>query len=556
MLKKIVTLFLAITFVLAALPVEQPAEAAASYTYVKENYSETTDKKGNVTTTLNSVTVMTSAGKYVNFVVDKSTIYFINNTKTTIKGFKAGMKVTVYSGSKKATKITASTNSGNGAIVANSKHILGAVTEIDPNGLYIKVKPDGGQSTIYTVNYNTNYFKEKQAVNLSSLYVGDRVRLKFASANTKTVSEVEIINAAAILVQDLYKAQLNTVNTSKNSITVKNAQPLLNWEFGTSVSNAQKTFTFTDKTSIYLGNQKISKAQLKNYRENDLYFVTSKQFNKEVVSKIVVLKNNEFTFYQPITRVTLDFNHLMLSDWRNFEYHKGSILIRNGRLIEPEGFIAMNSASSVVQTSAFVIGDGVTDPKYAHVVKITNDSLSAPNLSGHQLYFGKLDLADLNAYKLELTDVERYNNNIWKPYNGDSVFAFSNSTDATEFDGTLVFPEMELENYETRYGYFYVKDGHVQAMHFIDEENDAGFAHLTSTGRISAINQNTMTVKNASQWYEDTGEWTYLAEINVDLENVMFIRNGKVVSKNQLKPNDRVVLLMDANEHTHILIVN
>ena len=45
MLKKIVAIFVAVVFVLAIIPQTKSAEAAASYTYVKANYSETTDKK-------------------------------------------------------------------------------------------------------------------------------------------------------------------------------------------------------------------------------------------------------------------------------------------------------------------------------------------------------------------------------------------------------------------------------------------------------------------------------------------------------------------------------
>ena len=79
-----------------------------------------------------------------------------------MNGLKAGMTVLVYAGSNKATKIIAYTNNGDGSIVANSKQINGAVTEIDPNGLYIKVKSDGGSTQMYTVNYNTAYFKQRR----------------------------------------------------------------------------------------------------------------------------------------------------------------------------------------------------------------------------------------------------------------------------------------------------------------------------------------------------------------------------------------------------------
>lgn len=554
MLKKIGTFMLAIIFFLAVFPSEQPAEAAANYTYVKANYNETVDKKGAVTRTLKSVTVMTSKGKYVTYLVNNSTLYYVNNTKTTIGGLKAGMSVTVYASSNKATKIAANTNNGDGSIVAKSKQISGAVTEIDPNGLYIKVKPDNGSIQMYTVNNSTNYFKSNKSVDLDEMYVGDRVKLKFASTTTKTVSEIEIISSSAVLVQDLYKGELSAVNSSKSTMTVKNTHPLLNWQFGTAVSNTQKTFTFTNNTTIYVGNTKITKEKLKNYHNSEMYFVTSKQFSKEVVNKIIVLKNNEFTFYQSVTATDLPYNHFVLSNYGSLEYHKGSILIRNGRLIEPEGFNAMNSASSMAQTSAFVIADGVVSPKYAHVVQIANDGLSAPNLAGHQLYFGMLELADLDAYKLEVSTDFEYKNNSWKKSETSKVFGFSNSTDVTDFNGTIIVPEDELDGEELEYGYFYVKNGHVQAIHFVGDTKFADM--LTGTGRIQSINSNTMIVENASQWLNNSGEWTYLGQTEVDLDNVMFIRNGKVVDKNQLKAKDRVMLMMDGNEHTHIVIVN
>ena len=554
MLKKIVAIFVAVVFVLAIIPQTKPAEAAANYTYVKANYSETTDKKGNVTRTLKSVTVKKSNGQNVTFKVDNSTLYFINNTKTNVSGLKAGMTVLVYASNNKATKIVGYTNNGDGSIAVNSKQITGAVTEIDPNGLYIKVKPDSGSIQMYTVNYNTEYFKQNQSVDLDEMYVGDRVRLKFSSTSTKIVSQVEITSSSAVLIQDLYKGELNAVNSSKNTMTVKNTQPLLNWQFGTAVSDAQKTFTYTNNTSIYVGNTKISKANLKNYKNSELYFVTSKQFSKEIVNKIIVLKNNEFTFYQPVTSTDLAYNHFVLSKYGSLTYHSGTILIRNGRLIEPQGFNAMNSATTMAQTSAFVIADGVTSPKYAHVVQIANDGLSAPNLAGNQLYFGMLELADLDAYKLEISTDFEYKNNSWKDNRTTKVFGFSNSTDVTDFNGTIIVPQDELESEEMNYGYFYVKNGHVQAIHFVGDTKFSDM--LTGTGRIQSIRSNTMIVENASQWLNSSGEWTYLGQTEVDLDNVMFIRNGKVVDKTQLKAKDRVVLMMDGNEHTHIVIVN
>lgn len=546
LLKKITTILLAIIFALAAMPVEQQAEAAMTYTFVNVKYNESVNKDGTVNRTLSKVTLKNSAGKTATFTIDKSAILYINNTTTTIEGFKAGMAVTVKVNLRKVTEMRGTTTVDNGSIVPNSKQKAGVVTKIDPNGLFITVKLDGTGAKTYYVKNTTTIIKGKSTVDLSTLYEGDRVKLKFASANTTAISEIEIITSG-IMVDNLYKAKLNTVNTSKNSFTVQNAHPFTNWLFGENETLDKNTFTFSSSTTIYAGNEKISKSELKNYKNSEMYFVTTKQFSKEVVHKVVVLANNERTYYQSLAEVNPKYGYFALSKVGRLYYHDGSILIRNGRLVEPDT-LASNG-------TAYVITDGNTSDKYAHVVNITNDSFTSPNLASHQLYFGRLDLADLAAYKVELSGMEYFKNNFWTKFTTESVFSFSNSTTVTELDGDTqykIIPETELFLYEGQYGYFYVKDGHIQAIHFI--KNEARSA-ITATGRISSIGTNSISVKDVSQWIKG-GEWSYYGATKVDINKVVIIKNGKAIKASDLKPSDRVVLLMDENFVTHVVMVN
>lgn len=565
MLKKFATFFMAIILALAALPFGQQAEAATTYTFVKANYQEVKDQKGNVTDhTLKSVALQNSAGKTSNFTVSASTRYYINNTSTTIDGFKIGMSVNPTKGLKNLTELRGISNVESGTIGTNSKQILGSVTEIDPNGLYVKVKQDNGTTTTYIVNANTEFFKDKKYVDLTTLYVGDRVRLKFSSATTKIVSEVEIISTSATAIKDLYKADFQAVNVTKNTISVKNSHSLLNWRFGTTVTTVQKTYTFTSKTPIYVGNKKITKNQLKNYRNSELYFVTTKQFSKEVVNKIIVLQNNEFTFYQPLKSVNTAVNQIVLQNGRSMKYHEGSILVRNGRIIEENGLIAMNPATALVPTTAFVVSDGTTAAQYAQVVNITNDSLFAPNLSTHELYFGRINEAILDDYKVVLSDLERFNN-VWKKVTSSAEYAFSNSTVATEYNGTYpykVIPELDLDLYDSftnwpnpYYGYFYVINGHVQAIHFVPNQARSS---LTVTGRVQSINvaSKEITVKDSSQW-NNNGQWDFrYGSMKLNFEKAMIMRNGKVIQAGELNIEDNLIVLTNSSSQAYFIIVN
>ncbi|MEK4532527.1 phosphate ABC transporter ATPase [Solibacillus sp. FSL K6-1554] len=565
MLKKLITVLIAITIALAILPTVQKAEAASNtYTFMKANYNETEDKKGNVTRTLKSVILKNSAGKTATFNLANTSKYYINSTLTTIDGFKAGMSVTIKVNLGKITEMRGSTNVEGGSIVENSKQVTGVVTQIDPNGLQLRVKVDGSSTKNYSVTNNTEVFKGNSSVDLSTLYVGDRVRLKFATANTSRIAEITIMSTAN-MVAELYKADLNTVNTNKNTLNVKNAHPLLNWRFGTVKTKTQATFNFTNSTSIYVGNKKISKSQLKKYNNSELYFVTKTQFSKEVIDKIIVLAKNERTFYQPITSVNLGVNTLQLKNSLKLNYHNGSILIRNGRLVEPEGLIALDLAQNPISTTAFVLTDGAIKSDYAHIVNITNDGYLAPNLSKYKLYFGRINVADLDAYEVELSDLQRFDNHFWNTDNSIASFAYSNSTIASELDGTKQFkviPELDLDLYDNYtnspnpyYGYFFVNDGHIEGIHFVPNEK---LATLTLTGRVSSINFNTkkISVVNTSQWNKD-GHWSYrFGSLSLDLSKAMVIKDGEVIDISDIKKADHVTAIARSTSEVYVLLVN
>lgn len=556
---------IAITIALAILPIVQKAEAASNtYTFMKANYNETEDKKGNVTRTLKSVTLKNSAGKTATFNLANTSKYYINSTLTTIDGFKAGMSVTIKVNLGKITEMRGSTNVEGGSIVENSKQVTGVVTQIDPNGLQLRVKVDGSSTKNYSVTNNTEVFKGNSSVDLSTLYVGDRVRLKFATANTSRIAEITIMSTAN-MVAELYKADLNTVNTNKNTLNVKNAHPLLNWRFGTVKTKTQATFNFTNSTSIYVGNKKISKSQLKKYNNSELYFVTKTQFSKEVIDKIIVLAKNERTFYQPITSVNLGVNTLQLKNSLKLNYHNGSILIRNGRLVEPEGLIALDLAQNLISTTAFVLTDGAIKSDYAHIVNITNDGYLAPNLSKYKLYFGRINVADLDVYEVELSDLQRFDNHFWNTDNSIASFAYSNSTIASELDGTKQFkviPELDLDLYDNYtnspnpyYGYFFVNDGHIEGIHFVPIEK---LATLTLTGRVSSINFNTkkISVVNSSQWNKD-GHWSYrFGSLSLDLSKAMVIKDGEVIDISEIKKADHVTAIARSTSEVYVLLVN
>lgn len=554
LLKKVATMFITLAVLMSLLLPNQQAQAATTYTFVSATYNETVAKDGTVTKTLSGVTLENSRGSRSTFNMDRSAKLFINNTMTTIEGFKSGMEVTVKVNLRRVTEMRGVSAIEEGTIAPSSKQKYGTVTKIDPNGLFVTIKMDGAKEQDYYVNKNTKFIKGSSTHDLSALYEGDRVKVKFSSPSTSIISEMEII-VTGVQVANVYKAKLQTVNTSANTFVVQNAHAFTNWLFGTSEKTAMNKFTFDNNTSIYVGNEKITKNQLRNYQNSELYYVTTKQFGKEVVKKVVVLQNNERTYYEPLTAVNTSLNFLQLGYAGQLYFHEGSILIRNGRLVEPSTLAAYGSA--------YVVTDGATASRFAHVVNITNDSFTSPNLKQQGLYFGQLEFVDMDNYLVELDELEKIENNYWVTQE-DTTFAYSNSSNMVSNvrNGVIsIVPNMDLIEHEGSYGYFYVKDGHIQALHVLTSSQKKSqlvltgriqdFRTLTSNGKETRL----MNVKDVSQWINS--EWIDSGSLtNVMLDQAMIIKNGKVIKASELKESDRVVLFTNAQFDAHVILVN
>ncbi len=533
----------------------QPAKAAqlVTGTFVDVTFSEYTKPDGTIEQQLSKVTLQNDRGRTVTFNINKNTRLYINNTATTIEGFKMGMEVEAEISLRsvvelRGTSTTAtepngpSTGSG-----SSSKTTAGVVTSIDPNGLFIIVKPDVGEETTYYINKETNYQKGSSATDISALYVGDRVKLNFKNKNTSVVTKVAI-SETGTLVENLYKGEIQAVNPNANKLTVKNQHAFINWQFGSQTTNDLSTMSFTSKVPIYVGNTKVEKGQLKNYIGSEAYYATVKQFGKEVIEKIVVLKNNERTYYEPMLSVDTDYQLLKLKSAGTLYFHNGTILIRNGRLIEPTGLLAYGTA--------FVIADGAARDHYAQVVQVTSDSFMSPNLAGHELYYGRLSQAD--GYLIEIDDAMKIESNVFKKTD-DTVLSVSNSTKAMVDDGNKtysVMPDIELYLSEGDYGYFYVKEGHVQALHILD--NAKPVAPLMLTGKLQSVKSKypaVINVKSVSQW--QNGRWYEAGEmVDMNIDQATIIKAGKVIQPSDLQASDRLVVLSDRFVKAHFILVD
>ncbi len=151
------------------------------------------------------VTIRNSSGRTTTFNLLDTTYYYINNTVSTMDGFKKGMEVTATVNLRSVTRLEGKSDVEQGAAFRKSTQLTGIVTKIDPNGLFIRVKLNTGIEKQYYLNNDTEYVKGKSRVDFSTMYEGDRVILKLAAATSSLVAEIEIIQTGT-LIDNLYKA--------------------------------------------------------------------------------------------------------------------------------------------------------------------------------------------------------------------------------------------------------------------------------------------------------------------------------------------------------------
>lgn len=538
------TILLLITFYT---PNSVQANSKISGTFVNVNYDEVQLAKDQVEKRLSSITIKNEQGRTTTLNIDNNAKLFVDTVPVAIEAFKLGMEIEADVNLRRVKTLRGKTGTAPGKIEHGDKIIEGTVNRIDKNGHYISVKIASGQTKTFYINVKTEIFKGTTLVDLSSLYEGDSVKLSFSEYDTNLLSSIEI-NVQGVKVEALYKGTIQRIDPLSNKIILRDEKVFLDWKWQMVNPRSNSTYTYSAKSPIYVGDQPIQANRLRYYANHDVYLVTVSQFGKEVVEKMVIKKTNERTFTEPMKSVNTARKLITLRDAGNIRYHDGTILIRNGRLIEPTSLQASGTA--------FVVTEGTKTSEFANVVHIANDGFQSPNLTNHGFYFGQIQ--STTPYQLTLNNAMQLDNNYWKGV-ASSTFTFSNDTTAVrDFRNSIltVIARDEIDDYYNRYGYFYVTNGNIIAMHLPDLK--APLATIVSVGRLESIktsNPAVLSVRNVSQW--QNGVWNESGNISsMNIEQATLIKDGKVIQAKDLQINDRLYIIHESQVKGRIILVN
>lgn len=529
---------LVITSFTSALPTQ--ASSIISGSFVSFTYNEITLEDKTTEKQLEKITLVNNDGKTITLNIDEYVPLFVNSTPTTVGAFKEGMWIEASVNLRKVQELNGLTSMEQGESDSIGRSLTGTVNHIDLHGQYITINLKDREQAKYYMDVDTEIFKENKLVDLSVLYAGDRVQLYLQDDGSDMLASIHII-VDGIKIEQLYKGTIQQLDTKQKKLVVKNEVVFNNWKWQVQSSNKGNLTSkfFTAKTPIYVGNKKVDPNQLHKYVNNEVYYVTIEKSGKEIIQKIIIKQTNEKSFHENLSNVDTSNKRISLANTKNIPYHDGTIIIRNGRLVD---------ASALTIGDAYVITNGTSTNQYANIIHITNIGFQSSNLSNQSVYFGQIN--SVGSYQLLIDHSSLLTNNHWNS-TGLTSLNFSNDTVVVE-NGNILTTDFTYST--NKYAYFYVKDNHVVAARIV------GSSYIPTsritTGQLSSSSNNWLSINNASYW--NAGSWqNYVSHHSFNISNTTFIKEGKVISSLEIQKNDRLFIIHESNyAPAHIILVD
>lgn len=529
-------------------------------------------------------------------------IYTIDGYIVDRSNFMPGMEVYVELQGATVRSVEGYSTSNLAYIPEGSRMKTGRVAKIDRNQLVLKLA-SGQEETFFTMPH-TIVLRNGQHTNLNTLYEGDKVKLYFDEYDTNIVSRINV-EGQSIIVKGLYRAKLATADRHSDKITVADIYQLNNGEwkqdyysfipqpnYGFNQQLAYgMTLPYNSGSQIYIGGYPISYNNLKYYNGKTVYLAIKDFFGKDRIERMVVQNQYESTYSDKIKDINWFTEEFELNNNRNIGFNDGTIVIKNGRIVDT---FALNAQSDV-----FVVADGRGATASADIIYVLNEDINNSNIGEHYIYAGRMD--QIVEDRLWLKDFFVLDENQWQSFEGEKELYFDNDTDIYNLDTRekISVKEFYSGNYAVDEGSRYAREHNLRDWHAyvytdgdrisaiaVKKKMDSLLRQRVTNGIIAPMDlrngmitdlQNmeleeeyksvkderyvgwTARITNPRNWSNIHSKWIEgSSDIYVNLESnldkALIIKDGRQIEPHELKANDRVYIVRD-DYYAKILIV-
>lgn len=497
-------------------------------------------------------------GTVHNIAFDGKTQLMIDERQVTIKDFKKGMEIYVKLEGRKIVYMDSFSTDSPAYIAPGSKQKSGTIKMIDRNQITIKTAI--GTEETYFTSPSTVAIKNGENMSLNSLYVGDRVKLHFDNIDTTTVSKI-VIEGDSILIKDLYKGVLAVTNRMSPVVTFNNVEVFRN---GSWKKIDSLRLPYNSDLPLYLGGQKIDYKNIENYRGKSVYIALKNNFGSDNAEKMVIKNQYEMTFSEKIQSVNWYTSQIKLSNTRNIGFHDGTMVIKNGRLVD--------NYSITPNSSALVVADGRGGESIADVIYIYDEDINNSNIGMDRIYAGRVE--SIGEYTLDLRDFFVLDKNKWesfgyakekdlkKLYYDNETFIYDVETKKSMTSSELLSGKYhvdednmnrddERDNIRDYNAYIYTDGDRISSIYLV-KQMDSLLKQTVTTATIASDPTEdpnmgmTIELRDIKDWSERLEKWNLkYGNMNLRTKDALIMKNGKSIKSSDLKIGDRLYIVRD-----------
>jgi hypothetical protein len=472
------------------------------------------------------------------------------------KALREGMEVYGDIKGKRLISLEAYSTEKLGYISPQSKTLRGVVKKVDRDTLSIKLIT--GEEKIFFTSPIIIVNKNGENVSLDTLYIGDEVKLYFDEYDTNIISRMEIRNNS-VKVKDIYKAKLVRVDEIENKITLENIYNFTDGKWNE--LKAMATIEYDYDTPIYLKAQSIGKDKLKYFVGKTAYLAVEDFFGQDKVKKLVLQEKYGRVYSDKIRKINYFSDSLELRNNKNLFLSEGTIILKDGRLVE----------KSIIddENDALIIADGYKNSLHASIINIYNTSINNSNIGQKHIYAGRMNrIFDDSVY---LNDFYILKNNEWysfrtKDEDDEKRLYYDEDTKIYNLEKKeIISPkeffqgnfsvdedddEIDKKKLKDWYSYFYTDGDRISVAYIMKDLDSLGKERIT-TGQVGKVEDSsstgwTLTLMNSKDWSDHKEKWIMKnSTINMNLEKAMIVKNDEIITPDELIVNDSLYIIRD-----------
>lgn len=460
---------------------------------------------------------------------------------------------------------------------SNTQIVTGRIRDVSGNNLFISPDSDPDAQTSFVLGNNVPIIKGGQSVSKYKLTPGDRVKLYIDTAMGDYISRVEM-QGSGVKIKNIYKGDIKDVNPFTGEIILSNVYTYGYYDWIR--QGDYMKYKLSADSAIFDGNSQIESSKLKDSIGKTIYAVSKDNYGDEEIVQGLLKNGYEDTLYKKIDDVKWTSNQIALSDGRIMNYNKGSIIIKDGKL--------MDSSDLKEDTSVFMIQNkGIAGEKIASIISIDNFS----NIGGYNISKGYLHTMGEDFFTLEKS--YRLSNNSWSSGNSsdyqlndetyiydniflNSVISADRFAESRFKPYTYTWPNYAAANdgeefheddkYHKDYNNYYDDElYHEHSMLYVvsDEYGNAVGINIyakdkeefkpnkvheerMTSGQVQSVDigNRMITINKAMEYSPLYQEWRpVMVSIPLDTEKAVIMRDGRSISLSELTQEDRVYAL-------------